>query len=310
MRILVIVEHDNTRLNDLTLKTLTAAQKINHEVDVLVIGYSCSSVAEHVSRINGVTSVILVDDIAFEHQISENISIVVCELSKGYTHIMCSSSSFGKNILPRVAVTLDVAQISNISSIHKHDIFIRPIYTGNFLQKIRSLDPVKVITIMASAFEANIEEQETVEIKKIEIKNTPNRIVFLESKINESKCPPLQSARVVIAGGRGLKSAENYKSLEKIAIKLNAAIGATRAIVDEGWTTNDKQVGQTGKTVSPELYIALGISGAAQHIAGIKDSKIIVAINKDPLSPIFEIADYGLVADLAEVLPKMDALLT
>ncbi len=309
MRILLIAEHDNARLKDESLKTLTAALQIGDHIDVLVMGYQCQQAAEMAARLGGVKLVMWVDDPALQYKIPENASVLVSELAKDYTHVLCSSSIFGKNILPRVAAVLNVAQISNVSEIVSPEIYIRPIYSGNVLVKVKSHDSIKIITLMASAFDSIVLTQEAVGIKQLQVTVEPNISLFKTEKTNKSERPPLQSAEVVIAGGRGLKSAKNFQYLDVLADKLNAAIAATRAIVDLGWASNDQQVGQTGKTIAPRLYLALGISGAAQHLAGIRDSRIIVAINNDPHAPIFDIADYGLVADLNEVLPKLNALL-
>lgn len=314
MRTLLLAEHDNSGLKAEFLKTLSAASQISDQIDVLVIGNQCDEVSRQAARLRHVNRVLLVDDRVYLHS-EENISLLVKNMAKDYTHVLCSASLFGKAILPRVAAYLDVAQISNVSAIVSADTFIRPIYAGRLLSKVKSNDPIKIITVMASAFTPSVEEKsadsDSTPVSRLSIKlmQVSNPVTFISEKKNFSKRQSLQSAHIVVAAGRGLNSIENFQALEFLADKLGAAIGATRAVVDAGWLSNDKQIGQTAKTVAPALYIALGISGAAQHLAGMKDSKVIIAVNKDPNAPIFQIANYALVADLNEVLPKLNTLL-
>lgn len=314
MRILLLAEHDNSGLKAEFLKTLSAASQINDQIDVLVIGNQCDEVSRQAARLRHVSRVLLVDDRVYLHS-EENISLLVKNMAKDYTHVLCSASLFGKAILPRVAAYLDVAQISNVSAIVSADTFIRPIYAGRLLCKVKSNDPIKVITVMASAFvpvkEEKSADSDSTPVTRLSIKQMQvgNPVMFISEKKICSKRQSLQSAHVVVAAGRGLNSIENFQALEFLADMLGAAIGATRAVVDAGWLSNDQQIGQTAKTVAPELYIALGISGAAQHLAGMKDSKVIIAVNKDPNAPIFQIANYALVADLNEVLPELNTLL-
>ena len=307
--ILVIAEHDNKQLRPSTLNTITAATKLGNDITVLVAGYQCNAVAEQCAKIAGISKVILADDAVYKHQLAENISVLVAELAKNFKYVLTPATTFGKNFLPRVAALLDVAQISDVLEIVTPDIFVRPIYAGNALATIKTADAIKVLTIRTTAFSPAVSNTTTVPIETctINIKNELSQ--FVKQELSKSARPELGDARVVIAGGRGLQSAENFKLLEKLADKLNAAIGASRAAVDAGFVPNDYQVGQTGKVVAPELYIAVGISGAIQHVAGMKDSKIIVAINKDPDAPIFQIADYGLVGDLFKILPDLAAAL-
>jgi electron transfer flavoprotein alpha subunit len=309
MRILLIIEHDNSQVRAESLKTLAAAHLIGDEIDALVVGYRCRKVAEQASRFSGVTKVLLADDENYHYHIADNIGSLVSKLAGNYTHVLCSSSVFGMSILPRVAAVLGVAQISNITKIVTADVYIRQIFAGNILIKVKSHDAIKIITVMASAFDPETCIQNAVNIHPITCKAVTNAAVCLGRTHSKSDRPSLKSANIIVAGGRGLRSADNFYKLQKLADKLNASIAATRAVVDAGWASYDKQIGQTGQTVAPELYIALGISGASQHLAGMKESRIIVAINKDPLAPIFQVANYGLVADLKEVLPKFIDLL-
>lgn len=316
MRILLIAEHDNQSLKPEFFKCLSAAGELNDCIDVLVIGYQCEDVVRQAAKLSQVSRVLLVDHSQYKHQPEDYLSMLVKDLADDYTHILCSSSSFGKSLMPRVAAFLNVAQISNISSIISADTFIRPIYAGRLLSKVKSNDPVKIITVMASAFQAigedsggSIDLSKIIRLSNKEYKIS-NPVMYVDETRSPSKRQSLQSAAIVVAAGRGLATAENYQQLESIADKLDAAIGATRAVVDAGWMTNDKQIGQTAKTVAPQLYIAMGVSGAAQHIAGMKDSKVIIAVNKDPDAPIFQVANYALVSDLNEVLPELNSLLS
>ncbi|MDN3653949.1 FAD-binding protein [Thalassotalea ponticola] len=308
MSILVIAEHENSTLKAETLKTIAAAKLIGDNVDVLVAGYNCQQAAEQAAKATGVNKVLVADNSAYEHQLAENISLLVTELASDYSHIVTSASTTGKNFMPRVAALLDVTQISDIIAVESADTFVRPIYAGNAIATVQSLDSKKVITVRATAFDA-VESNGSAEIVSLSVACDAGTSSFVEAQLTESERPDLGAARVVISGGRGMQNGENFALLDGIADKLGAAIGASRAAVDAGFVPNDMQVGQTGKIVAPELYIAVGISGAIQHLAGMKDSKVIVAINKDPEAPIFQVADYGLVADLFEALPELEQAL-
>ena len=309
MSVLVIAEHDNAEVRKATLNAVTAAGEIDTDVDLLVAGSGCGSVAEECSAIQGVTRILLVDDPAYEHHLPENLSPLVQGLAERYSHVLAPASTFGKSLLPRVAAGLDVQQISDISDIESSDTFVRPIYAGNALATVQSTDSVKLITIRTTAFDAAPTEGGDAAIEKIEAVPCPALAEFLGQELTPSERPELTSAGIVISGGRGMQSGDNFAMLERIADKLGAAVGASRAAVDAGYVPNDYQVGQTGKVVAPNLYIAVGISGAIQHLAGMKDSKVIVAINKDEEAPIFQIADYGWVADLFTAIPELEAAL-
>ncbi|MDK1286754.1 electron transfer flavoprotein subunit alpha/FixB family protein [Pseudoalteromonas umbrosa] len=308
MSVLVIAEHENGVLKPETAKVITAAVKIGGDVDVLVAGSNVAAAADSVAGIAGVTSVKLVDDANFEHQLAENTADLVVELAGGYSHILASASTTGKNILPRVAALLDKSQISEIIDVVDADTFKRPIYAGNAIATVKSLESQKVITVRASAFDA-AGEQGPVSVESLSNGAANSLSSFVGVEQTESERPELTAAPVIISGGRGMQNGDNFALLNGVADKLGAAIGASRAAVDAGFVPNDMQVGQTGKIVAPDLYIAVGISGAIQHLAGMKDSKVIVAINKDPEAPIFQVADYGLVADLFDVLPELEQAL-
>ncbi|RUO71813.1 electron transfer flavoprotein subunit alpha/FixB family protein [Idiomarina ramblicola] len=309
MSILVVAEHDNNDVDASTLKTLTAAQEIGGDIEVLVAGKGCSTVAEKVAKADGVKKVFLADNEAYEHQLAENISELVADLGKNYSHILAPATTTGKNFMPRVAALLDVAQVSDIISVESDDTFKRPIYAGNAIATVQSEDKIKVITVRATAFDAVAEEGGSGEVESIDAVFNNDKSEFVSEQLAESERPDLTSAEIVISGGRGMQNGENFHLLEDVADKLGAAVGASRAAVDAGFVPNDMQVGQTGKIVAPQLYIAVGISGAIQHLAGMKDSKVIVAINKDEEAPIFQVADYGLVADLFDVLPELNSKL-
>ena len=309
MSVLVIAEHDNDEVRTATLNAVTAAREIDTDVDLLVAGSGCAGVADECSSIQGVTRILLVDDPAYEHDLPENFSPLVQSLAERYSHVLAPASTFGKSLLPRVAARLDVQQISDISEIESADTFVRPIYAGNALATVQSTDSVKLITIRTTAFDAALTEGGNAAIEKIEAVACPALAEFLGQELTPSERPELTSAGIVISGGRGMQSGDNFAMLERIADKLGAAVGASRAAVDAGYVPNDYQVGQTGKVVAPNLYIAVGISGAIQHLAGMKDSKVIVAINKDEEAPIFQIADYGWVADLFTAIPELEAAL-
>lgn len=305
MSVLVLIEHDNKIVKASSLNTITAAKKIDQKVHAIVIGANCKKVSEEVSKFDGIEEVLLADNKIHANHLAENMAPLIVEIAKNYTHILAPSSTFGKNIMPRVAASLDVAQLSDIISVINSDIFIRPIYAGNANSKIQSLDKIKIITVRTTTFEATKKEGGKAKITEIPIGKDMNISKFVKNELNKSDRPELTSAGIIVSGGRGMESGKNFSLLEELADKLKAAIGASRAAVDAGFVPNDFQVGQTGKVVAPELYIAVGISGAIQHLAGMKDSKIIVAINKDEEAPIFQVADYGLVGDLFQVLPEL-----
>ncbi len=309
MKVLIIAEHDNLVLKSATAHVVSAAHKLGNDIQILVAGHNCTAVAEQASHIEGVSRVLLADHASLVHQLAEAVAPVVMQHARGMTAILAAATTNGKNLLPRVAALLDVAQISEVISIIDASTFVRPIYAGNVLATVQSSDPVQVATVRASSFALAATVVAACAVEKVAPQTAQNQSRFVSASHNTSTRPELGSARVVISGGRGLGSAENFKLLDKLADKLGAAIGASRAAVDAGYVGNDLQVGQTGKIVAPELYIAVGISGAIQHLAGMKDSKVIVAINKDPEATIFQVADYGLVADLFVVLPELEAAL-
>eukprot|EP00038_Savillea_parva_P008400 m.176705 g.176705 ORF g.176705 m.176705 type:complete len:309 (+) comp14221_c0_seq1:824-1750(+) len=308
MKTLVIAEHDKGVLKPETNKTITAAVKLGFDVDLLLAGDNLSAMSEQAASIAGVSNVLIADDAAYAHQLAENLADLVLSLADNYSHIVASATTTGKNFMPRVAALLDVAQISEIIDVIDADTFKRPIYAGNAIATVKSLDSKKVITVRASSFDI-AQEQAPVAVTSVAGKGSVGLSEFVSEEQTESERPELTAAPVVISGGRGMQNGENFALLNGIADKLGAAIGASRAAVDAGFVPNDMQVGQTGKIVAPDLYIAVGISGAIQHLAGMKDSKVIVAINKDPDAPIFEVADYGLVADLFDVLPELESAL-
>ncbi|OWW19546.1 electron transfer flavoprotein subunit alpha/FixB family protein [Noviherbaspirillum denitrificans] len=305
---LVIAEHDNASLNAGTLNTITAARQCAGDVHVLVAGHNCGAVAEAVARIAGVAEVLVADAPQFADGLAENVAAQVLAVAGGYSHILAPAAAGGKNVLPRVAALLDVAQVSEITRVVSADTFERPIYAGNAIATAQTADSVKVITVRTTAFDA-APAGGSADIVKVEAVEDSGQSAFVSRAVAKSDRPDLASAKVVVSGGRGLGSAENFKILEPLADKFNAAMGASRAAVDAGFVPNDWQVGQTGKIVAPQLYVAVGISGAIQHLAGMKDSKVIVAINKDPEAPIFSVADYGLVGDLFEAVPQLVAAL-
>ena len=307
MKTLVIAEHDNATLKTATLNAVAAAGALGGEVDILVAGSQCGTVAEAAARVPGIAKVICADNAVYEHQLAENISLLVAELGADYDNVLAPSTANGKNFMPRVAALLDVGQISDILSVESADTFKRPIYAGNVIATVQSNDPKKVITVRTTAFDAVPDEGGSASVEACSAVHDAGVSKFIREEVAVSDRPELTSASVVISGGRGMQSGDNFSLLEGIADKLNAAIGASRAAVDAGFVPNDYQVGQTGKIVAPDLYIAVGISGAIQHLAGMKDSKVIVAINKDEDAPIFQVADYGLVADLFEALPELEA---
>ena len=308
MAALVVAEHDNDTLKPATLNAVAAAREIaGAEVDILVAGKDCRAVAEAASGVAGVRKVLLADDAAYDHGLAENLAPLLVKLAPGYGHLLAPATTSGKNLMPRVAALLDVMQISDISAVVSPDTFVRPIYAGNALQTVQSNDPIKVITVRGTAFPPGEATGGSAPIEMVEPTGSAGLSEFVRAELSKSERPELTSARVIISGGRGMQSGDNFHLLEKVADKLGAAVGASRAAVDAGFVPNDYQVGQTGKIVAPELYIAVGISGAIQHLAGMKDSKVIVAINKDEEAPIFQIADYGLVGDLFKILPELEA---
>ena len=305
MSILVVAEHDNNEIKGSTLNTVTAASEIGGEVSVLIVGSESSSVAEQASKIDGISSVIHVDDPIYKNFLAEDLGNLVASVAEGFNYILAPATTFGKNFLPRVAAKLDVQQISDIISVEDADTFKRPIYAGSCIATVKSSDSIKVITVRTTAFDASPMTDSSVSVNSSAGVDSLNNSSFVSDEIAESDRPELTAAEVIVSGGRALGSSENFKIIEALADKLGAAVGASRAAVDAGYVPNDYQVGQTGKIVAPTLYIAIGISGAIQHLAGMKESKVIVAINKDEDAPIFQVADYGLVGDLFEAVPEL-----
>ncbi|MDA7589362.1 FAD-binding protein [Porticoccaceae bacterium] len=309
MSILIVAEHDNNDLNAATLNAVTAANAIGGDIHILVAGHSCVTVAEQASSVAGVAKVLLADASAYEHALAENVSLLIAQIGSEYGHILATATSNAKNIMPRAAALLDSQAISDISAVIDGDTFKRPIYAGNVIATVKSSDAIKVITVRGTAFDAASSEGGSASIDTLMEAHDAEKSSFTSEEVAKSDRPELTAADVVISGGRGMGNGENFGLLNGIADKLGAAIGASRAAVDAGFVPNDMQVGQTGKIVAPDLYIAVGISGAIQHLAGMKDSKVIVAINKDEEAPIFSVADYGLVADLFDALPEFEAAL-
>ncbi|PVX73204.1 electron transfer flavoprotein subunit alpha/FixB family protein [Paraburkholderia unamae] len=308
MTILVIAEHDNASVKAATLNTVAAAQKMGGDVHVLVAGHNAQTAADAAAKIAGVAKVLLADAPQLEQGLAENVEATVLSIAKNYSHILAPATAAGKNFTPRIAAKLDVAQISDITAVESPDTFERPIYAGNAFATVQSADPIKVITVRTTAFDAASAEGGNAAIEKLEAAADSGLSQFVSREVTKLDRPELTSASIIVSGGRGLGSGENYtKVLEPLADKLNAALGASRAAVDAGYVPNDYQVGQTGKIVAPQLYVAVGISGAIQHLAGMKDSKVIVAINKDEEAPIFSVADYGLVGDLFDAVPEFSA---
>jgi len=304
MAVLLIAEHNNLNLKVFTLNSINAASKIDQDVHVLVAGNKCENVCKEVAAIPLVKKVLQSDSPNYENYLAENLTPLVVKLSKSYSHIIASANTFGKNLMPRIAALLDTSQISDIIKVDTPDTFLRPIYAGNAFATVKSTDKIKCITVRPTSFDPAQKSDGSAPIEKVDAVDIPNVSKFIKREETKSERPELGTARIVISGGRGMQSGENFKLINSIADKLNAAVGASRAAVDAGYISNDHQVGQTGKVVVPDLYIAVGISGAIQHLAGMKESKIIVAINKDGEAPIFSIADYGLEADLFEALPQ------
>jgi electron transfer flavoprotein alpha subunit len=307
MSVLVIAEHDNASIKAPTLNTVTAASKIGGDVHVLVAGQNAGAAAAAAAKIAGVAKVIHVDAAQYGHGLAESLSVLIAGLGKGYAAILAPETTSGKNVLPRVAALLDVMQISGIVEVKSADTFVRPIYAGNAMATVQSSDAIKVITVRATGFAAASADGGSAAVETAPAAADPGLSTFLGQELQKSDRPELTSAKIIVSGGRGMGSGENFKLIEAVADKLGAAVGASRAAVDAGFVPNDYQVGQTGKIVAPQLYIAVGISGAIQHLAGMKDSKVIVAINKDEEAPIFQVADYGLVGDLFKLLPELEA---
>ena len=309
MSILVVAEHDNNSVKAPTLVTVAAAQAIGGDIDVLVAGDDCDGAAEAAAGIQGVSKVLVADNIVYDHAIAEDVAALIAEIGRDYSHILASTTTAGKNFMPRAAALLDVQQISDISGVVSEDTFERPIYAGNAIATVQTSDAIKVLTVRGTAFDAVAAEGGSATIEKLDNIHDTGLTVWEKETLAKQDRPELTAASIIISGGRGMQNGENFALLESVADKLGAAIGASRAAVDAGFVPNDMQVGQTGKIVAPDLYIAVGISGAIQHLAGMKDSKVIVAINKDEDAPIFQVADYGLVADLFKAVPEFDAML-
>jgi electron transfer flavoprotein alpha subunit len=309
MSILVIAEHDNNNLKGATLNTVAAAKELGSEITLLVAGSDIASVTSEAQQLNGVTKILACDDNLYQNSLAEELSNLVVSLAGSFSYILAPATTFGKNLLPRISAKLDVQQISDIISVESEDTFKRPIYAGSCIATVKSNDAVKLITVRTTAFDPVLSDNSGVEVETIQTVDAANISEFVSEELAKSDRPELTSANIVISGGRGMQSGDNFHLLDSIADKLGAAVGASRAAVDAGFVPNDYQVGQTGKIVAPDLYIAVGISGAIQHLAGMKDSKVIVAINKDEDAPIFQVADYGLVSDLFNALPELDAKL-
>ncbi len=308
MAVLLLADHDNENLNDQTAKSVTAAQAMGGDIHILCAGSGCKGVAEQAAKLDGVAKVLCASDAAYGNDLAEPLADLIVSLAGDYEHLVAGATTTGKNVMPRVAALLDTNMISDISAVEAADTFERPIYAGNAMATVKSADPKKVITVRGASFDA-AGEGGSASVEEIAAAGNPGLSEWVEDKVVSSDRPELTSAKIVISGGRGMGSKENFEIIDKVADKLGAAVGASRAAVDSGYAPNDYQVGQTGKVVAPDLYIAVGISGAIQHLAGMKDSKVIVAINKDEEAPIFQVADYGLVADLFDAVPKLEAAL-
>ena len=307
MSILVIVEHDNSSLKPATLNSVTAAQAIGGDIDLLVAGANCQSVAAEAAKVGGIRKVLVADNAAYAHSLAENVAPLIAEVGAGYSHILATATTTAKNIMPRAAALMDVQAISEISAVISADTFKRPIYAGNVIATVQSSDAIKVLTVRGTAFDAASADGGSAAIEAVASAHDAGKSAFVGEEVAKSDRPELTAAKIVVSGGRGMCNGENFSLIYSLADKLGAGVGASRAAVDAGFVPNDMQVGQTGKIVAPDLYIAVGISGAIQHLAGMKDSKVIVAINKDEEAPIFSVADYGLVADLFSALPELEA---
>ena len=306
---LVIVEHDNNEIAAATLHTITAAQQIGGDIDLLIAGENCQAVADAAAQIAGVSTVKVADNAIFAHHQAENLATLIVEQAKDYSHVLAAATTFGKNVMPRASALLDMAQISEIVEVKSADTFVRPIYAGNALATVQSSDTIKMITVRVISFEPTDASGGSASIEAISGGVDTGLSTWVSQAVSDNDRVDLTSAKIVVSGGRGMQNGENFAMLQKVADKLGAAVGASRAAVDSGFVPNDYQVGQTGKVIAPNLYIAVGISGAIQHLAGMKESKVIVAINNDSEAPIFQVADYGLVADLFEAIPELDAAL-
>lgn len=309
MSILVIAEHDNSSLKPATLNSVTAAQAIGGDIDILVIGSDCQGAAEQAAQVAGISKVLVADNATYGHQLAENVAPLIAEVGAAYSHVLATATTTAKNILPRAAALMDVQAISEISAVVSADTFKRPIYAGNVIATVQSSDAIKVLTVRGTAFDAAPAEGGSATIEAVASAQDAGKSEFKGEEVAKSDRPELTAAKIVVSGGRGMGNGDNFSMIYSIADKLGAGVGASRAAVDAGFVPNDMQVGQTGKIVAPDLYVAVGISGAIQHLAGMKDSKVIVAINKDEEAPIFSVADYGLVADLFTALPELDAAL-
>ena len=309
MSILVIAEHDNSSLKPATLNSVTAAQAIGGDIDILVIGSNCQGAAEQAAQVAGISKVLVADNAAYGHQLAENVAPLIAEVGAAYSHVLATATTTAKNILPRAAALMDVQAISEISAVVSADTFKRPIHAGNVIATVQSSDAIKVLTVRGTAFDAAPAEGGSATIEAIASAHDAGKSEFKGEEVAKSDRPELTAAKIVVSGGRGMGNGDNFSMIYSIADKLGAGVGASRAAVDAGFVPNDMQVGQTGKIVAPDLYVAVGISGAIQHLAGLKDSKVIVAINKDEEAPIFSVADYGLVADLFTALPELDSAL-
>jgi len=309
MAILVVAEHDHHKLRPATLCAVSAANHIGGDITLLVAGKDCGAAAQAAAQVPGVKRVLHADAPHYEHGLAEDLAPLIVNAAAGMTHVLAPATTFGKNVLPRVAALLDVAQISDVMGVESADTFVRPIYAGNALATVQSSDAIKVLTVRATGFDAAPASGGNASVESLDAAPSSGLSTFERQELTRSERPELTAAKIIVSGGRGVGSAENFKIIDALADKLGAAVGASRAAVDAGFVPNDYQVGQTGKIVAPDLYIAIGISGAIQHLAGMKDSKVIVAINKDPEAPIFEVADYGLVADLFQAVPELTAAL-
>ncbi len=306
MSVLIVAEHDNAGLKSATLNTVTAAGQVGGDIDLLIAGTDCAGAAAAAAKVPGIAKVLVADAPEYAAMLAENLAPLVVKLAADYSHVLAPATTFGKNLMPRAAALLDVQQISEISAIEDADTFVRPIYAGNAMATVKSGDAIKVVTVRSTAFDPAPEDGGSAAVETVEATGDSGLASFVGQELTKSERPELTTAGIVISGGRGMQSGENFAMLERIADKLGAAVGASRAAVDAGFVPNDYQVGQTGKVVAPDLYIAVGISGAIQHLAGMKDSKVIVAINKDEEAPIFQVADYGLVADLFQAVPELE----
>jgi electron transfer flavoprotein alpha subunit len=307
MSVLVLAEHNGSELKEATLNAVAAAAQVSDDIHILVAGSGCAAASEAASRVAGVTKVLLADDAAYGHHLAENLAPLLVQLAPGYSHLMAPATTTGKNVMPRAAALLDVAQISDILGIESADTVVRPIYAGNVIATVQSTDSIKVVTVRTTAFEPVAAEGGSAAVESVSGPGDAGLSTFEGEELTKTDRPELTSADIVVSGGRGMGNGENFALLEEVADKLGAAVGASRAAVDAGFVPNDYQVGQTGKVVAPQLYIAVGISGAIQHLAGMKDSQVIVAINKDEEAPIFQVADYGIVGDLFQVVPELSA---